>query len=314
MTSHDNGLEEALTSLGLARFAPPPPKPGGLVHVFQILDERSRARLAELSEDYSGPGAVDFGFAEHREFNAFAQRGEKDVICLYSAAVRAMWSLCNAVMTIRELFPWIDDVERLGETSAPPAKGELFYIQQKSAASEEIEPIRRKLAAALFDVAMDFALMHEIGHLWNGHVDLLHQAVGPAPLQEMHFVEANGLGLAEAQALEFDADFLRRAKGIRPSLPRKPVQRVFGRLAEGPSGSARWRAHRVLVFHLVRHLRTVPPVRRSPRCRRRSNLAAAAGGASASLPLVHRGGRLQSAGVVEARDAGLGGPGDQRRA
>jgi hypothetical protein len=217
MTSHDNGLEEALKSLGLTRFEPPPPKPGGLVHVFQILEERSRARLADFSEDYSRPGAVDFGFAEHREFNAFAQRSSKDVICIYSATVRAMWSLCNAVMTIRELFPWIDDVDRLGETSAPPPKGELFYVQQRSAASEEIEPIRRKLAAAMFDVAMDFALMHEVGHLWNGHVDLLHQEVGPAPLQEMRCVEANGLGLAEAQALEFDADSF-------------AVQKVFARV------------------------------------------------------------------------------------
>ncbi len=70
----------------------------------------------------------------------------------------------------------------------------------------EIEPIRRKLAAALFDVAMDFALTHELGHLLNGHVDLLHQEAGPTPLREMRLGDAAGLGLAEAQALEFDAD------------------------------------------------------------------------------------------------------------
>jgi len=206
MTCHDNALDEALKSLGLIRFDPPAPKPGGLVHVFQILEERSRARLADIADEYAAPDGVDFGFAEHREFNAFAQRSSKDVICIYSATVRAMWSLCNAVMTIREIFPWIDDVDRLGENSAPPPKGELFFVQQMSPASGEIEPIRRRLAAALFDVAMDFALMHEVGHLWNGHVDLLNREIGPLPLREMRPGEAKGFDLAEAQALEFDAD------------------------------------------------------------------------------------------------------------
>jgi len=206
MPCHDNALDETLTSLGLNRFQPPAPKPGGLVHVFQMLEQRSRRRLADLSDDYAAPDGVDFGFAEHREFNALAQRTSKDVICIYSATVRTMWSLCNAVMTIREIFPWIDDIDRLGESSAPPPKSELFFVREAGTATEDVEPIRHRLAAALFDVAMDFALMHEVGHLWNGHVDLLHQESGPRPFPEMRLVEANGLDLGEAQALEFDAD------------------------------------------------------------------------------------------------------------
>jgi hypothetical protein len=206
MLGDESALEDTLKSLGLNRFLPPAPKPGGLIHVFQIVDERCRARLADIADEYAVPGGVNFGFAEHHEFNAFAQRTSKDVICIYSATVRTMWSLCNAVMTIRDIFPWIDDIDQLGDNQAPPVKGELFFIQQRSSASEEIEPRRRKLAAALFDVAMDFALMHEVGHLWNGHVDLFHQKAGVRPLQEMHFDENSDLDLAAAQALEFDAD------------------------------------------------------------------------------------------------------------
>lgn len=212
MASHDSALDETLQSLGLARFTAPAPKPGGLVHVFQILEERSLARLAGASEDYAAPGGISFGFAEHRAFNALAHRRSNDMICLYSAMVRTMWSLCNAVMTVREMFPWIDDIDRLGE-QAPPPKGELFFIQQ---ASFDAEPIRRKLAVALFDAAMDFALMHEVAHLWNGHVDLLHQRAGPAPFLEIGLAGSTGLELAEAQALEFDADSF-------------AVQKVFGR-------------------------------------------------------------------------------------
>jgi hypothetical protein len=203
---HEDALDATLTSLGLHKFLPPGPKPGGFIHVLQVLEERSRRRLADLSDVYAAPGGIDFGFAEHREFNAFAQRTSKDMICIYAATARTMWSWCNAVMSIREAFPWIDDIDRLGENSAPPPKGDLFFVREPSPTSEEIEPIRRKLAAALFDVAMDFALMHEVGHLWNGHVDLLHQQSGPRPFQEMRLIDAGGLELGEAQALEFDAD------------------------------------------------------------------------------------------------------------
>lgn len=206
MASSESALDDTLGSLGLARFRAPPPKPGGLVHVFQLLEERSLARLAGLSDDYAAPGGVEFGFAEHREFNALAQRTSTDILCIYSATVRTMWSLCNAVMTIREIFPWIDDIDRLGENSAPPPKGELFFIQQTSAASQEVQPIRRRLAAALFDVAMDFSLLHEVGHLWNGHVDWLHRKSGPLPYREMGLFDATSADLAAAGALEFDAD------------------------------------------------------------------------------------------------------------
>lgn len=206
MTSQDNALDEALKELGLARFEPPPPKPGGLVHVFQILEERSRARLGDLCEEYAVPGGVSFGFAEDRGFSAFADRRANDVICIYSATVRTLWSFCNAVMAVRESFPWIDDIDRLGENAPPPPKGELFFIQQGSGGSGQFEPVRRRLAAALFDAAMDFALMHEVGHLWNGHVELLHREVGPQPLQETPVAGARGFDWAEARALEFDAD------------------------------------------------------------------------------------------------------------
>ncbi len=202
MASDDAALDETLASLGLPRFMAPAQKPGGLVHVFQILEERSLARLAGLSDDYAAPGGVAFGFAEHRELNCLAHRSSIDVICVYSALVRTIWSFTNAVMTIREMFPWVDDIDRLG-APPPPPKGELFFLQPATFASE---PIRRKLGAALFDAAMDFALMHEVAHLWNGHVDHLHQRVGPLPYREMGLVEATGLDLAEAQAMEFDAD------------------------------------------------------------------------------------------------------------
>ncbi|HYP57596.1 MAG TPA: hypothetical protein VEQ35_04850 [Beijerinckia sp.] len=204
MATNEDALDEALKALGLRRFEVPGPKSNGFVNVFQVLQDQCLKRLADIADEYAVPGGVGFGFAEHREFNAFAQRTSKDVICFYSSSVRVMWSLFNAIMTIREIFPWIDDIDRLGEQSAPPAKGDLFFIRPPEKEVAEPDPIRWRLAAALFDVAMDFTLMHEVAHLWNGHVELFHQKNGQRPYQEMHLIE--GLELSEAQALEFDAD------------------------------------------------------------------------------------------------------------
>jgi hypothetical protein len=219
-----------------------------------------------------------------------------------------MWSLCNAVMTIREIFPWIDDVDRLGENSAPPPKGELFFVQQMSPASGEIEPIRRRLAAALFDVAMDFALMHEVGHLWNGHVDLLNREIGPLPLREMRPGEAKGFDLAEAQALEFDADSFAAQKVFA----RAYRENQFKEFSEGllkdhrlpldGDHTATWYFTWFAIYAFFR-LRGGRP----------SKQAAASRGASASLPFVHGRSGLRSTRMVKTHNAELGSLGDRRR-
>jgi hypothetical protein len=200
----DDALNAALAKLNLKSFEVPKPKPNGFLHLFDVLQEKSLERLADLADEYALPGGIGFGFAEHRLFNAFAERSHKDIVCLTSSSVRVLWSLCNAVMEIRELFPWIDDIDRLGEAQAPPVKGELFYVPPKDHA--EIMPIRRRLATALFNTAVDFLLMHEIAHLWNGHVDYLHQKAGPRPFTELQLTETSGLDPDFIRALEFDAD------------------------------------------------------------------------------------------------------------
>ena len=201
-------FEAVLTSLGLKRFDVPGPKPGGFVHLFQIVTEQARARLAGISDDYADATSFAFGFAEHRAFNAFAHRTSKDIICLYSTPLRVLWSFFNAMMDNRQIFPWVDDVDVLGGT-APAPKGDLFFLRAVApvdAMGEAFNPIRPRLARALFDVAADFLLMHELGHLRSGHVALLQQRAGVRPFRELPFDEADKLEIPEAQALEFDAD------------------------------------------------------------------------------------------------------------
>ncbi len=203
----EDAFEAALTSLGLKRFEVPAPKLAG-THLFQVFTEEARARLAGISDDYAEPDALAFGFAEHRAFNAFAHRTSKDIICLYTTPLRVLWSFFNAMMDNRQIFAWVDDVETLGGT-APPPKGDLFFLRETpplNDAGEAFNPIRPRLARALFDVAADFLLMHEVGHIRNGHVALLQQRAGARPFRELPYEEADKLEIPEAQALEFDAD------------------------------------------------------------------------------------------------------------
>ncbi|MGO9135142.1 MAG: hypothetical protein ACLP8A_14015 [Methylovirgula sp.] len=215
----DDAFDAALTALGLKKFDVPEPK-FGAPHLFQVFTEMAQARLAELFDDYADPASYSFGFVEHRLFSGFVHRTSKDIIGLYATPLRVLWSFFNAMMDNRQIFPWIDDVDVLGST-APPPKGDLFFLRAPPVdeAGESFSPIRPRLARALFDVAADFLLLHEVAHLRNGHVALLQQRAGERAFREMPFDEADKLEIPEAQAMEFDADGF-------------AVQRVFERVHE----------------------------------------------------------------------------------
>jgi hypothetical protein len=244
----EDAFEAALTSLGLKKFDIPGPKLGGFNHLFQIFSDEARTRLAGISDEYANPDALVLGFAEHRAFNAFAHRTSKDIICLYSTPLRVLWSFFNAMMDNRQIFPWVDDVEMLGG-AAPAPKGDLFFIRETpliNEAGESFFPIRQRLARALFDVAADFVLMHEVGHLRNGHVALLQQRAGTRPFRELPYEEADRLEIPEVQALEFDADGFAIQKVFERVHQRNPfVDFAKGlskdhRLAEDGEHTASW--------------------------------------------------------------------------
>jgi hypothetical protein len=199
----DDAFDAVLADLGLKKFDVPEPK-SGATHLFQIFADAAHARLAALSDDYADPRAFAFGFAEHRAFSGFVHRTSKDIICLYVTPLRVAWSFFNAMMDNGRIFPWIDDVD---EGTAPlPPKGDLFFIPEAPGGSDSATSIRSRLARALFDVAADFLLMHELGHLRNGHVALLQQRAGARPFREYPYDTNDKLDISEAQALEFDAD------------------------------------------------------------------------------------------------------------
>ncbi len=215
----DNAFDTVLSDLGLKKFEVPAPK-SGATHLFQIFADTAHARLAALSDDYADPNAFAFGFAEHRAFGAFVHRTSKDIICLYVTPLRVAWSFFNAMMDNGQIFPWIDDVDTPDGTAPLPPKGDLFFIHDsRDDNSDGVTPVRSRLARALFDVAADFLLMHELGHLRNGHVALLQQRAGARPFREYPYDAADKLEIPEAQALEFDADGF-------------AIQKVFERIYE----------------------------------------------------------------------------------
>jgi hypothetical protein len=223
----DEAFDEALARMGLKRFEMPKPKSNGNVSLFEVVRDRCLATLADMADEYASEGGIAFGFADHREFNAFAQRTSRDMICLYVPAIRSLWAFFHGLMGQREIFAWIDDTGRF-EGQPPQSKGDLFFVRPPNKpANEEVE-IRRKLAVAMFDTALDFMLKHEVAHLWNGHVELLHTKQKSEPFQEMRLVDG-GLDISAVQTLEYDAD----AFAVQQAFARAYRLNPFAEFSEG---------------------------------------------------------------------------------
>jgi hypothetical protein len=223
----DEALDEVLTRLGLKRFQMPKPKLNGNVSLFEVVRERCLATLADIADEYASEGGIAFGFADHREFNAFAQRTSRDMICFYVPAIKTLWAFFHGLMGQREIFPWIDDTGRF-EGQPPQSKGDLFFVRPTNRPGNEEVEIRRKLATAMFDTALDFMLKREVAHLWNGHVELLHTKKKDAPFEEMRLTDG-GLDISTVQTLQYSAD----AYAIQQAFARAYRLNPFAEYSEG---------------------------------------------------------------------------------
>jgi len=224
----DAALDAVLSAMKLRRFEIPPPKVlSGYVSQMGVVRDKCLATLADMADEYIPEGGVSFGFADHREFNAFANRTSRDMICFYVPAIKTLWSFFHGLMGQREIFPWIDDTGRF-EGEPPQSKGDLFFVRPPNLPSNQEIEMRRKLAIALFDTVLDFMLKREVAHLWLGHVDLLHSKKPDAPFQEMHLIDG-GLDLSTVQTLHYNAD----AYAIQQAFARAARENPFAEFSDG---------------------------------------------------------------------------------
>jgi hypothetical protein len=223
----DAEFDAVLAGMKLRRFEFPKPKMNGNISLLEVLHNRCLATLADMADEYVPQGSVAFGFADHREFNAFAHRASRDMICLYVPAVKTLWAFFHGLMGQRELFPWIDDTGRF-EGEPPQSKGDLFFVRPPNNPSNQEVEIRRQLAVALFDTVLDFMLKRQVAHLWQGHVDLLHAKKPDAVFQEMRLVDG-GLDISTVQTLHYNAD----SYAIQQAFARAHRLNPFAEFAEG---------------------------------------------------------------------------------
>jgi len=224
----DAALDAVLSAMKLRRFEIPKPKVlSGYVSLMEVVRDKCLATLADMADEYIPEGGVSFGFADHREFNAFAHRTSRDMICFYVPAIRTLWAFFHGLMGQREIFPWIDDTGRF-EGEPPQSKGDLFFVRPPNLPSNQDVEMRRKLAVALFDTVLDFMLKREVAHLWLGHVDLLHTKKPDAAFQEMHLVEG-GLDISSIQTMHYNAD----AYAIQQAFARAHQLNPFAEFSDG---------------------------------------------------------------------------------
>lgn len=118
---------------------------------------------------------LEVGFYKSSEFNAVASSYKAtDVIAISWGIVTTLRNLFNDIMHFEKLS-WIGE-------------------DQRDAA-----------ATWMYECALLFIFLHELGHVWNGHTSLV-KAKGIAFLDEMNAFPDGSLGRLDRQMLEFDAD------------------------------------------------------------------------------------------------------------
>lgn len=153
---------------------------------------------------------IDIGIIDNIGLNAVATiRGDRAFIGIYRGIYRYMFSLFHRMLAHKKVLDWIgspsgetlDDEDQL---SVIPIDVVEFDALDASGARLPVDPNRTEYAKALTDIAFDFIVLHELGHLLNGHVALVQERFASKGIDEQS--PPAGLDPLLSQTLEMDAD------------------------------------------------------------------------------------------------------------
>jgi hypothetical protein len=180
----------------------------GSIHpLLNSLREAGRDWCAHMVETEYGQTdrSIYLDIVDNPSINAIAKVFSHDYIAVHSGALQALLGVLFQMLSHPALFAQVGDCteESVQRAIGPnPFSGHEAHSVQWTLPRNEA---RREFAVNLATVAFVFLVMHEIGHLRNGHVDLL-KTMGMAELAEIRSACPSSADPLLRHTLEIDAD------------------------------------------------------------------------------------------------------------
>lgn len=212
-------------------------KRGGVVNYNEVIPEirnnllfyRERAQQSVNNISKQLNLIIRVEIIEDFSFNAFAT-GESgfNFIGINRGTIATLSLIFSRIFADKKLFKFIGNTE--AEESDLPLLEDLssnfeYTTDKLSSFNPPKDPIRRSTAKHLINLALDFILAHEIGHIIRGHINYIHSKfhtnhdeIGVVKNSAVHYPMAN-------KTLEMDAD-----SWAVTMLLSSELNRVFGKL------------------------------------------------------------------------------------
>ena len=161
---------------------------------------------------------VHVAYVESLRMNAFTFVSHGyGFVGLYPGSLLTIYSFFSNLLAHPELFPAVGDPQKEEQWVGFDA-AHIIRIPK--------DPTRASFAGLLSVLVIDFLFTHEVGHLMNGHAELINSKLGVPVFAEFDPQHSRTFDKVTSQTLEMDADCFAVAQGIGT---------IFGR-ASNPEG------------------------------------------------------------------------------
>jgi hypothetical protein len=174
------------------------------------LRERAGSRIAEVTARDERRPNIYFDFVEDSRFNAVAMTIDSDhLIVMTSRALVDIPGVFRRLFALPQFAPHIGDPSKEEEFGVPyvPIDARTMSLIDLLPYPERLPncPQRRLVATRCSQIAFDFLLLHEVGHLRNGHLPYLFRGK-PGQLAEADSVANANDEVVARHTFEMDAD------------------------------------------------------------------------------------------------------------
>jgi len=185
--------------------------------------DRAQVLIDDMSARSVGDSLsnVAFGFITNSAVNAKATVFDgRPTVGLCVGAVVQLLIGYDELLSHPLVLPSIGE-EPQGEAFAPfELNDKTFYhvLNDYVDWRRPVDPIRQAFSDHLLDLALDFLVGHELGHLAHGHCDLLNLQYGITEIEELQAAGSGHLSERDRQLFEVDADTIGAFTAIKSAM------------------------------------------------------------------------------------------------